>query len=241
MPRIVAGSAGGRVLKVPPGNTRPTSDRVREALFALLEARLGGPTGWGGQAVLDLYAGSGALALEALSRGAATAVAVDSAPAAVRVIRANAAALGLGAGLRAVNARAEVLASRPAPDGAPFGLVFVDPPYDLPSASVSAVLAALARPARSAGGDPPGGPAEAGPGWLAHRAWVAVERSARSPALVWPAGWDNVGMRKYGDTTLFLARAWAGGQMDGIGHPAGRAAADGDTRRGPAQSEGGRP
>ncbi|MDR1186491.1 MAG: RsmD family RNA methyltransferase [Bifidobacteriaceae bacterium] len=239
MTRIIAGEAGGRTIKVPPSATRPTSDRVREALFSVLEALFGGPLGWRGKAVLDLYAGSGALALEALSRGAASAVAVDSASAATRVIRANAAVLGLGDQLRVVTAPVEALVARPPPGGRPFDLVFADPPYDLPTARVEAVLGKMAVPpgrappgqsAQASGSTPSRDPYDssawpgslddaAGPAWLAAGAVVVVERSTRSPAVAWPSGWEDIGVRKYGETALHLARA--DGQNRGLPPDAG--------------------
>jgi 16S rRNA (guanine966-N2)-methyltransferase len=119
--RVIAGSHGGRVLAAPRGSaTRPTSDRVREALFSILGDI-------SGSAVLDLYAGSGALAIEALSRGAATATLVDSAPAAIAAIRRNLKDLDLEAQVRREDARAFLrTASRGA---AQYDLVFLDPPY----------------------------------------------------------------------------------------------------------------
>jgi 16S rRNA (guanine(966)-N(2))-methyltransferase RsmD len=125
--RVVAGRFGGRRLTAPRGAaTRPTSDRVREALFQLL-----GPLD--GLAVLDLFAGSGALAIEALSRGARHAVLVDSAPAAIRAIRANLAALGLDADerveVRRQDARAFLRSARAARHE--YDLVLLDPPYRL--------------------------------------------------------------------------------------------------------------
>jgi len=124
--RIVAGRYGGRRLTAPPGNaTRPTSDRVREALFQVL-----GPLD--GVVVLDLFAGSGALALEALSRGAARATLVDSAPAAIRAIRANVAALGLSeeqVEVRRQDVRAFLRSARAARHE--YDLVLLDPPYRL--------------------------------------------------------------------------------------------------------------
>ena len=124
--RIVAGRYGGRRLTTPPGDaTRPTSDRVREALFQRL-----GPLD--GQTVLDLFAGSGALALEALSRGAAHATLVDSAPAAIKAMRANVAALALAeeqADVRRQDARAFLRSARAA--GRQYDLVLLDPPYRL--------------------------------------------------------------------------------------------------------------
>ncbi|PPK98548.1 16S rRNA (guanine966-N2)-methyltransferase [Kineococcus xinjiangensis] len=180
MTRIVAGAAGGRTLRVPPGaGTRPTSDRVREALFSRLEAL----DVVDGARVLDLYAGSGALGLEAVSRGAASAVLVESARAAAAVARANAAALGLPE-VRVVADRVERYLAAASPAG--FDLVFADPPYPLGEQDLAAVLAALA-------------PA------LAPRALVVVERSSRSPEPTWPAGWEVEDSRRYGETALWSA------------------------------------
>lgn len=181
MTRIVAGVAGGRRLKVPPAGTRPTSDRVREALFSAIDARLD----LDGARILDLYAGSGALGLEALSRGAAQAVLVESDRKAGAVVRANIAELGLpGAELR-LGSVASVLAHA-APTA--FDVVFADPPYDVSTEDVTADLLALA-----------------GNGWLAPEALVAVERSSRSPEITWPAGYAVVKSRKYGETRIELA------------------------------------
>ncbi|MGW4365160.1 16S rRNA (guanine(966)-N(2))-methyltransferase RsmD [Nocardia takedensis] len=181
MTRIVAGAAGGRRLRVPPAGTRPTSDRVREALFSALEAR------WDldGLRVLDLYAGSGALGLEALSRGASAAVLVEADRKAAAVVRGNIADLGLpGADLR-VGQVATVLAQGTT---AEFDVVFADPPYDLDTASVEADLVALVRH-----------------GWLSEDAMVIVERSARSPEISWPAGFTAAKPRRYGETRLEIA------------------------------------
>ncbi|NEW39168.1 16S rRNA (guanine(966)-N(2))-methyltransferase RsmD [Nocardia cyriacigeorgica] len=181
MTRIVAGTAGGRRLRVPPAGTRPTSDRVREALFSAIDARLD----LDGARVVDLYAGSGALGLEALSRGAARALLVESDRKAAAVVRGNIADLGLpGADLR-VGAVSTVLA-QPAP--AEFDLVFSDPPYDLDTAAVIADLTALA-----------------GQGWLAPGALVVVERSSRSPEIDWPTGYLREKPRRYGETRIELA------------------------------------
>ena len=124
--RIVAGRLGGRRLHAPPGaGTRPTSDRVREALFSAL-----GPLD--GERVLDLYAGSGALAIEALSRGARQAVLVERDPRAVTVIRRNLDELGLGAQEAEVRRRDALRALRDAREaGESYDLVFIDPPYRL--------------------------------------------------------------------------------------------------------------
>jgi 16S rRNA (guanine966-N2)-methyltransferase len=120
--RIVAGRFGGRRLVAPPGEaTRPTSDRVREALFSVLGAEVQDAR------VLDLFAGSGALGLEALSRGAATAVFVDRAPRAVAAIRANLAALAVDGDVRRMEARTALRTA--SARGEAYDLVFLDPPY----------------------------------------------------------------------------------------------------------------
>jgi len=120
--RVVAGRFGGRRLVAPPGDaTRPTSDRVRESLFSVL-----GPSTEGAR-VLDLYAGTGALGIEALSRGAAAAVFVDRAPAAIKAIRANLEALGIEADVRRMHARAALRTA--ADSGEAYDLIFLDPPY----------------------------------------------------------------------------------------------------------------
>src|SRR5215472_13341715 len=147
MTRVIAGIAGGRRLSVPAGrDTRPTSDRAREGLFATVQA-IRGPLA--GASVLDLYAGSGAVGLEALSRGAARALLAEADARAVRVIRANITALGL-AGAHVVAGRVErVLATGPAGEragaavGGRFDLAFADPPYAMPAEAVSAMLTAL--------------------------------------------------------------------------------------------------
>ncbi len=135
--RIIGGALSGRTIAAPPGrDTRPTSERVREALFNLVGARVD----LDGLAVLDLFAGSGALGLEALSRGAASATLVERHSPSLAVAKANAAALGL----TVTPIRADVLAFLRRPlRGRPFGLAFADPPYDL--ADIPA-LPALVRP-----------------------------------------------------------------------------------------------
>ncbi|GGK43046.1 16S rRNA (guanine(966)-N(2))-methyltransferase RsmD [Nocardia camponoti] len=181
MTRIVAGVAGGRRLKVPPAGTRPTSDRVREALFSTIDARFG----LDGARVLDLYAGSGALGLEALSRGAESVLLVESDRTAAGVVRANIAELGLpGAQIR-VAPVGTVLAQSGSGD---IDLVFSDPPYDVDTETVISDLAALATN-----------------NWLADDALVIVERSVRSPEIVWPAGYSALKPRKYGETRIELA------------------------------------
>jgi 16S rRNA (guanine966-N2)-methyltransferase len=180
--RIIAGTAGGRRLAVPPRGTRPTSDRVREALFSALEH----DPGLDGAAVLDLCAGSGALGLEALSRGAGHALLVESDRRAAAVLRRNVADLGLdGAEVRAAPAAAVL--GGPAPRR--FDVVLVDPPYEVPDAEVAGWLAAAAAH-----------------GWLAADATVVVERRA-GPAFGWPAPLAARRERRYGDTVLHIGRA----------------------------------
>lgn len=183
-PRIIAGEAGGRRLSVPAGEAvRPTSDRVKESIFAAL-----GPARLVGARVLDLYAGSGALGLEALSRGAAEAVFVDRDRAAGQAIQANIDALRFGdrAVLR-LRPVATLLAA--GPQGPPFDLALLDPPYDTPASEVDSVLRLLVEE-----------------GWLAPDATVVAERSAGSSPLAWPAGWGSTWERCYGDTLVLFAQ-----------------------------------
>jgi 16S rRNA (guanine966-N2)-methyltransferase len=184
--RIVAGAARGRRLAVPPGEgTRPTSDRAREALFSALGSLI---RAWAGRRLLDLYAGSGAVGLEALSRGAAGVVLVESDAKAARTITANVAAVGLpGAEVRRTTAELAVRSLAVA-GGPPFDVVFADPPYDLGNDRLGEVLLAL-RPA------------------LAADAVVAVERSTRGGTWEWPAGYEGLRSRRYGEATLWYGRA----------------------------------
>ena len=184
MTRIVAGVAGGRRLAVPPSGTRPTSDRVREALFSALAH----DPGLEGAAVLDLCAGSGALGLEALSRGAEHVLLVENDKRAVVVLRRNIAAVGLpGAAVRA----ASVGAVLSAPADRPYDVLLADPPYVLPDAEVAGWLTdALAH------------------GWLAPDATVVVERPTRGGSFPWPAPLDPARERRYGETTLHVARCY---------------------------------
>lgn len=166
---------------MPPRGTRPTTDRVRESLFNMLAARLD----FAGLSVLDLYAGSGALGLEALSRGASTAVFVESDQRAAAVISQNIATLGLaGASVRRGAVAAVLAADAPAPAG----LVLADPPYDVPATEVAAMLDTLLSR-----------------GWVASGALIVVERRASDPALAWPPGWLPLRERRYGDTRLEMA------------------------------------
>ncbi len=181
MTRIVAGEAGGRRLAVPQGGgTRPTGDRAREALFSSLESQLGRLSGLG---FLDLYAGSGAVGLEALSRGARPVLLVESDRRAATVASANVRAVGLP-GARVLVRSAERLGENP---DAPYEVLFADPPYSLPALELAGVLTGLADG-----------------GWLAGDALVVVERGKRDD-WVWPAGFAAVRDRKYGE-----ARLWYG-------------------------------
>ncbi|MGW5052138.1 16S rRNA (guanine(966)-N(2))-methyltransferase RsmD [Actinokineospora sp. NPDC004072] len=181
MTRIVAGVAGGRRLAVPPRGTRPTADRVREALFSALEAAVD----LDGARVLDLYAGSGALGFEALSRGAALATLVESDRTAVKVLRDNARALGLpGADIR--QGKVATVLAEPPPQ--PYDLVLADPPYALGQPELAAVLSALVERDWAAGG-----------------AVVVVERDRRTGPPAWPAAFAPERVRGYGDTELHWA------------------------------------
>jgi 16S rRNA (guanine(966)-N(2))-methyltransferase RsmD len=154
---------------------------VRESLFNIVTARLD----LTGQSVLDLYAGSGGLGLEALSRGAGSALFVESDRRAVTVLERNIATIGLpGATLR----RGQVAAVIAAGTSTPVDLVLADPPYEVDSGEVEALLAALAVN-----------------GWVRDGSVAVVERAAGGPALKWPAGWDSWQPRVYGDTRLELA------------------------------------
>ena len=181
MTRVIGGVAGGRRIAVPPRGTRPTTDRVRESLFNIVTARLD----LNGLSVLDLYAGSGALGLEALSRGAASALFVESDRRAATVLERNIATLGLaGATLR----RGLVAAVVAAGAAAPVDLVLADPPYEVEAAEVHAVLAALTIH-----------------GWARDGTLAIVERAAAGAPLSWPPGWQPWQHRVYGDTRLELA------------------------------------
>lgn len=185
MTRIVAGTVGGRTLQVPPKGTRPTSERTREAIFS----RLAHYEVLDGARVLDLYAGSGALGLEAASRGAVAVTLVDSARGAVEVARKNVAALGLGGSVRVVGDDAgRFAAGLAAAPGEPLDLVFLDPPYDLSETALATVLESLAAP-----------------GVLAADAVVVVERSTRSPEPAWPAALTLLARKDYGETAVYYA------------------------------------
>jgi 16S rRNA (guanine966-N2)-methyltransferase len=182
MTRIISGTAGGRRLETSPGDeTRPTSDRVREALFSMLDAR----SAVLGMRVLDLFAGSGALGLEAASRGAADVVLVDSSRQAIATARRNVAVVAMSRVTTVLSSVQRYLDR--APDR-PFDVVFLDPPYALAEPVLAEHLAALAVG-----------------GWMAPEALVVAERSARSPEPRWPAGLTRDQIRRYGDTAIWTA------------------------------------
>lgn len=186
MTRIVAGIVGGRSIAVPPRGTRPTSDRVREAIFSRLEHL----DVLDGGRVLDLYAGSGALGLEAASRGAAEVVLVERAKAAADVCRRNADAVGRALRGRPVRVRVAMRSAAAYLETAAggFDLVFIDPPYELDESALANDLAKLAP-------------------LLSADAVVVVERSSRSPEPKWPDGILPERRRDYGETTLWWAAA----------------------------------
>jgi 16S rRNA (guanine966-N2)-methyltransferase len=186
--RIISGAFGGRQIDVPPGaSTRPTSDRVREALFGRLDHQDVLP----GARVLDLYAGSGALGLEALSRGARTATFVENDRGALDALRRNVASLVQGqTGGRTTVIPETVQRALLRGAGAAYDVVLADPPYSLEEAELADVLALLPRH-----------------GWLAPDALVVVERSSRSPEPRWPAELASVDERRYGETRVWWARA----------------------------------
>jgi 16S rRNA (guanine966-N2)-methyltransferase len=180
--RIVAGEARGRRLAGPAARTRPTSDRAREAMFNSLQAA----TRLAGARVLDLFAGTGAVGLEALSRGAGEAVFVESDRAALAVLHRNIEAVGL----RGASVVARSVAGYLAGPAREFDLVVADPPYALPDADIAGMLRTLSER-----------------GWLASGAFVVVERAARS---VTDAYGDDlltpVRERRYGDSLLWYGR-----------------------------------
>lgn len=188
MTRIVAGSARGRRLTVPPRGTRPTSERAREALFSSLE-HLGVVEDC---AVLDLFAGSGALGLEAASRGASRVVLVDMARSAINVLKKNVAQVRADVSeVTVVQQRAGQFLNRAEGEEEKperFDLAFIDPPYDFSDQSIASILAALSD-------------------WLQPDAVVVVERGARAAEPKWPSKWDPRKPRRYGDARLWIARA----------------------------------
>jgi 16S rRNA (guanine966-N2)-methyltransferase len=188
--RIIAGSRGGRRIAVPPGaKTRPTTDRVREALFSSIASWAGTAAGpaersLAGLAFCDLYAGSGAVGLEAASRGADPVLLVEADRRTALLARRNAADLTLDVDVRA--ARVEQLGPRTAEAG--FDVLFADPPYDVATPALERLLADLLSG-----------------GWLAADGLLVVERSRRTPKPSWPRHLSEQWCRNYGETVLYFA------------------------------------
>jgi 16S rRNA (guanine966-N2)-methyltransferase len=181
--RIVAGKYRGRTIRAPKGDeTRPTTDRVREALFSALASILG--AGLGGGRVLDAFAGSGALGIEALSRGCASATFVETGREAARALRENLDALGAGAQARLVRGDVLSLAERGVVPGGPFALLLLDPPYRLAWSDIEGLTSALARC-----------------GQLEDGAVIVYEHASESLAE-WPSGFDLITRKKYGSTGI---------------------------------------
>lgn len=189
MTRIIAGSHGGRRLRTPGNTTRPTTDRVREAVFSTLTdwAGTGGQpaeTALAGLGFLDLFAGSAAIALEAASRGAAPVVAVESDARAAAVARGNVAELGLRVDVATSTAERWVAAR--APSG--FDIVWADPPYEYANDRLGELVQAVLDN-----------------GWLAPGGVVVLERSSRDSAPPLPATMTAGWQRRYGETMLHFA------------------------------------
>ena len=185
MTRIVAGSARGRRLRTPTGQrTRPTADRVREALFSALESALGSLEGL---RVLDLYAGSGAVGLEAWSRGAGVVTLVEQDRRTAAMIGSNARDLGFSRADVVTGSVANALAHTPA---APYDVAFLDPPSARDEREISSDLTALLDQ-----------------DWLVPGAMVVVERGSRGPEPAWPEGFTGSRAKKYGETVLWYVHA----------------------------------
>ena len=185
MTRIIGGSAGGRRINAPRGaSTRPTSDRVREALFSAVESWCGSLHGL---RFLDLYAGSGAVGLEAWSRGAGVVTLVEQDRRTATLIAENARTLGFA---KADVVAAAVSGTQRRTPTAPYDVAFLDPPYPLGEPAVADDLHALVAH-----------------GWLVPGALVVVERSARSPEPEWPESFTHTREKKYGETVLWYGHA----------------------------------
>ncbi|TDT32950.1 16S rRNA (guanine(966)-N(2))-methyltransferase RsmD [Naumannella halotolerans] len=198
MSRIISGSARGRRIEAPAGSrTRPTTDRVREAVFSAIGAWAGTAgeepsRALSGLAFLDLFAGSGAMAIEAASRGAHPVVAIDSAKPAVAVARRNAKTVGVEVDVRAQKVDTALVERSSAHDGGvtddAFDIVWADPPYDLDPAAVDRVIRAVIDN-----------------GWLVRNGLLVIERSSRTPAPAVPEGFETWS-RRYGETTIHYAQ-----------------------------------
>ncbi|MGM7665977.1 16S rRNA (guanine(966)-N(2))-methyltransferase RsmD [Microbacterium sp. A93] len=184
MTRIIAGEARGRRLEVPGSGTRPTSDRVRESLFGALESA----DAIADARVLDLYAGSGALGLEALSRGASSVDLVERSRPAAAIVRRNAATVAKALNVASAGVHESAVLTFLKRDTGTYDLVFTDPPYDLDDAAMTADLVALAP-------------------LLSEDAVVVIERASRStPPDVAAAGLEVFREKTYGDTAVWWAQ-----------------------------------
>lgn len=181
--RIVGGSARGRRMAVPPRGTRPTSDRAREGLFNTLAAHLD----IGGARVLDLFAGSGALGLEALSRGASAVVFVESDRAAADAVRRNLLSVGLPGGSVLRCSVESYLVAAGADE--PYDVALLDPPYAYDEQHLATVLSGLDDDR-----------------WVGSGGLVVVERAARGPEPQWPPGVEPLKQKRYGEAVLWYGR-----------------------------------
>lgn len=184
--RIIAGAAKGRNLFSPIGATRPTSDRAREALFSSLESEFGSMSDL---VFLDLYCGSGAVGVEALSRGAAVVYAVDNDDKATTVTRANFELLdklsGIGSHTVLTSSVGKFLDKG---SDLQFDVVFLDPPYELPNNEIEKMLEALVRN-----------------NFLKKSSVIAIERDSKANPINWPTGLTEVKVRKYGAASIIYA------------------------------------
>lgn len=187
MPRIITGQYAGRILKVPERGTRPTTDRVREAVFNSLNARMDFEHTY----ILDLYAGSGALALEALSLGAAHAYCVDAYPGATQIITHNARCLDDPSQCTIITSKVETFLSSTT-EHPSFDVILCDPPYEVDNATVTSVLQQLIDY-----------------NWLAADALIVVERTKRTGEFAIPESYHEITVKKYGDTRVTLLE-WTG-------------------------------
>ena len=187
MARIISGFAGSLTIAVPSTGTRPTSDRVREALFSALDAR----DAIAGYRVLDLYAGTGSLGLEAASRGAASVTLVENSPAATKACRSNAALVAATAPPRStprITVEARAVQAFLDSNAGVWDLVFLDPPYAVTNTELEENLVTLAP-------------------LLAEDAIVVIERASRDAAPNWPATLTLASAKTYGDTVLYWLHA----------------------------------
>jgi 16S rRNA (guanine966-N2)-methyltransferase len=184
--RVIAGTAGGLPLVAPKrGGARPTTDRVKESMFAAL-----GPDKLVDATVLDLYAGSGALAIEALSRGALRALLVEREHSAIDAIRRNLTTTRLQGQARVQGSTVSTFLHGKPPAEQPFDLVFLDPPYGAAPSDVARVLAGLDES-----------------GWLSRRATIVLERPPDGGPVAAPASWETTWERAYGDTLVTVLTA----------------------------------